>query len=113
MDISMLQSVLMASVLAVLPAHANDDRTHAPEPAVARQSVTPAPSEGVVRKIDAAAGRITLRHGPIANLDMPPMTMVFRIDPTRVQDLKAGDRVRFLAERIDGAYTIVDLHVQP
>lgn len=74
---------------------------------------TAAPSEGVVRKIDAGAGKITLRHGPIENLDMPPMTMVFSIDPVMLQNLKAGDRVNFRAEQVGGAYTIVDLQTLP
>ncbi len=60
-------------------------------------------SEGVVRKIDAANGKITLRHGPIVNLDMPAMTMVFRVrSPELLNGLKVGDTVKFHAESIDG-----------
>ena len=64
-------------------------------------------SEGVVRKIDAANGKITLKHGPIVNLDMPPMTMVFRVQlPELLNAVKVGDTVKFHAESINGALTV-------
>ena len=67
-----------------------------------------------VVKLDKEGGRITLKHGEIKNLDMPPMTMVFRVkDRQSVQDLVVGDRVRFAAERIDGNYTVVALSKLP
>ena len=68
-----------------------------------------APStEGEVRKVDQLAGKITLKHGPIVNLDMPGMTMVFRVrDPALLDKVKAGDKVTFTAEKIDGALTVV------
>ena len=71
-----------------------------------------AASEAVVRKVDPSAGKITLRHGPIANLDMPPMTMVFRVsEPALLGNVKAGDTVRFSAEKIGGAYTVTAIEV--
>jgi len=77
------------------------------------QPVTPpaaqasAMSEGVVRKIDAANGKITLKHGPITNLDMPAMTMVFRVQPPGLLNaVKVGDKVTFHAEDINGALTV-------
>jgi len=70
-------------------------------------------SEGEVRKVDAAAGKLTLRHGTLANVDMPPMTMVFRVkDPAWLQQVKVGDKVRFVAERVDGNLNIVALEPQ-
>ncbi len=58
-------------------------------------------------KIDKAAGKITLKHGPIKNLDMDFMTMVFRVaDPALLDKAKAGDKVRFEADRINCAITI-------
>jgi Cu/Ag efflux protein CusF len=64
-------------------------------------------SEGVVRKVDRAAGTLTLRHGPLMNLGMPGMIMVFRVaDPAMLDTLHAGSRVRFVAERVDGAITV-------
>jgi Cu/Ag efflux protein CusF len=67
-------------------------------------------TEGEVRKVDAAAGKITLKHGEIKDLDMPPMTMVFRVrDPAWLSKLKPGDKVRFTAEKLDGQYTVTGL----
>ena len=64
-------------------------------------------SDAVVRKIDAAAGKITLKHGPIANLDMPPMTMVFRVQPpTLLGKVKVGDTVKFHAESVGGQMVV-------
>ncbi len=61
-------------------------------------------SEGEVRKIDKSANKITLRHGEIKNLDMPGMTMVFRVrDPALLENIKAGDKLRFRAEKANGA----------
>jgi len=66
--------------------------------------------DGEVRKIDAAAQKITLKHGEIKNLDMPPMTMAFRVkDPSVLAQLAVGDKVRFSVEKIDGAYTVTQI----
>ena len=63
-----------------------------------------------VRKIDAEQQKITLRHGEIANLDMSPMTMVFRVqDPALLQKVKPGDKVRFTADKPDGTLTVLSL----
>jgi Cu/Ag efflux protein CusF len=64
-------------------------------------------TEGVVRKIDAANGKITLKHGPIVNLDMPGMTMVFRLQsPDLLNAVKVGDAVKFHVEDINGVFTV-------
>lgn len=63
-----------------------------------------------VRKIDTEQQKITLRHGEIANLDMAPMTMVFQVkEPALLQKLKPGDKVRFTADKVDGALTVMTL----
>ena len=68
------------------------------------------PADGQVTRVDAAAGKITLKHGPIKNLDMDAMTMVFRVkDPAMLHAVKAGDKVRFEADRVDGAITITKM----
>ena len=67
-----------------------------------------------VRKVDTAQARITLRHGEIKNLDMPPMTMVFRVkDPRLIEKLAPGDKVLFSAEKIDGNYVVTVIEVAP
>lgn len=74
--------------------------------AVGAQPAAPM-AEGEVRRIDKAQGKLTLRHGPIANLEMPGMTMVFRVaDPKLLDAVKDGDKVRFTAERLNGAFTV-------
>jgi uncharacterized cupredoxin-like copper-binding protein len=72
----------------------------------------PAMTDGEVRRIDKAQGKLTLRHGPIANLDMPGMTMVFRVaDPKMLDTLREGDKLRFSAERVDGSITVTAIEL--
>jgi len=97
---------LFAATLVAGPLHAEPASTPA-----AATATTPM-SEAVVRKIDTAAGKITLRHGPIVNLDMPPMTMVFQVStPALLGAIKVGDKVRFSADKIGGAYTVTAIEV--
>jgi Cu(I)/Ag(I) efflux system protein CusF len=64
-------------------------------------------SSGEVRKIDKDAGKVTIKHGPLDNLDMPAMTMVFRVkDPAMLDSLEAGEQIRFTAEKANGALTV-------
>lgn len=65
-------------------------------------------ADGEVKKIDKANGKVTVSHGPLKNLGMPPMTMVFKVkEAAWLDSLKAGMKIRFQAETIDGALTIV------
>jgi Cu(I)/Ag(I) efflux system periplasmic protein CusF len=67
-------------------------------------------TEGEVRKIDAAAGKITLKHAEIKNLDMPAMSMAYAVkDPVLLQKVKAGDKVNFTVDKINGAFTVVSI----
>lgn len=67
-------------------------------------------SAGEVKKVDKDAGKITIKHGPLANLSMPAMSMVFRVkDPAMLEQVKAGDKIRFVAEKVDGALTVVTM----
>lgn len=69
-----------------------------------------APYEGEIRKVDKSAAKITIKHGPMAKLDMPPMTMVFQVKNKALLDaVKPGDRVRFDAERTGGAYVVIEI----
>jgi Cu(I)/Ag(I) efflux system periplasmic protein CusF len=97
---------LLAALAIATPIHA--------QPVAPPAAEASAMSEGVVRKIDAANARITLRHGPIANLDMPGMTMVFQVQPPELLDaVKVGDKVRFHAEDINGAFTVTAIQPAP
>ena len=63
-----------------------------------------------VKKVDTEQGKITLDHGPIKNLDMDGMTMVFKAaDPAMLKTVKAGEKVRFTAERVNGQITVTSL----
>ena len=83
------------------PASSADHAVHHPVAAAAPQS------EGEVRKVDKEQGKVTLRHGPIENLGMPAMTMVFKVaDPRLLDGIKEGSKVKFAADRVNGAITV-------
>lgn len=68
------------------------------------------PTEGEVRKVDRDAQKITLKHGEIKSLDMPAMSMAYQVkDPSMLDKVKAGDKVRFTAEKVKGTYTVTSL----
>ena len=67
-------------------------------------------TQGEVRKIDQAAGKITLKHAEIKNVDMPAMSMAYAVkDPALLQKVKAGDKVNFTMDKINGAFTVVSI----
>jgi Cu/Ag efflux protein CusF len=71
-------------------------------------------TDAEVRKVDRALSKITLKHGEIKKLDMPPMTMVFRVKDAKLLDgVAAGDKVLFSAEQIDGQYVVTALQKKP
>jgi Cu/Ag efflux protein CusF len=64
-------------------------------------------ADGEVRKVDKDAKKITIKHGPMPSLDMPAMTMVFQVkDPAMLEQVKSGDKVKFEAQRLGGAFTV-------
>jgi len=68
------------------------------------------PVDGQVTKINTKDNKITLRHGPIKNLDMDSMTMVFRVkDPAMLKQVNVGDKVKFEADRVEGRLTVVKI----
>jgi Cu(I)/Ag(I) efflux system periplasmic protein CusF len=96
--------IIAVITLAIAAAAAQAQTSTAP---VTSAGTPAALTEGEVRKVDKDAGKLTLRHGRIENLDMPPMTMVFRAaEPKLLDGLKEGDKVRFAADRVNGAITV-------
>lgn len=80
---------------------------------VASADAGAAMSDGEVRKVDKDAKKITIRHGDLKNLGMPPMTMVFRVkDPAILDQVKAGDKVAFVAEKVGGQLTVTSIEVK-
>jgi Cu(I)/Ag(I) efflux system periplasmic protein CusF len=72
------------------------------------------PIEGEVRKIDAAQGKLTLKHPEIKALDIPAMTRSYRVqDAAVLKQLSVGNQVRFSVEKIDGSYTITQVQKLP
>lgn len=98
------------AVVAIMasPAWADKNHNHGSAPA-ATATEAAAFAEGEVKKVDKSAGKVTIKHGPLASLDMPAMTMVFRVkDPAMLDQLKAGDNIRFRADKVEGAYTVTE-----
>lgn len=103
------------AVLSAQPVLADDAHKHkshaAPAAGAGTMSVTMA--EGEVRKVDKEAKKITLKHGPIVNLDMPGMTMVFQVaDPAMLEQVKAGDKVKFSADKAGSGYALTKIETQ-
>lgn len=67
-------------------------------------------SEGTVKKVDKAGSKITIAHGPLENLNMPGMTMAFAVkDKAMINQVKPGDKVRFVAMDMGGTLTVTTL----
>ena len=93
------------SVLPLTAVAADDLAAHMPVQASA--TVAPKMVEGIVKKVNQTAGKVTLAHGPLTNLGMPAMTMVFRVkDNAWLGQMKDGDKINFIAEKVNGALTV-------
>ena len=69
-------------------------------------------SEGEIRNVDKDAGKLTIKHGELKNLGMPGMTMVFRVkDPAMLGQVRVGDKIHFVADKVGGALTVTRLEV--
>jgi len=87
-------------------AQSTDHAAHHPADAKAADTAGTL-TEGEVRRVDKDAKKITIKHGPIPNLDMPAMSMVFQVkDPAMLDQVKAGDKIRFTADKVGSAYTV-------
>ena len=106
---SVIPALLLACWLAPHPVCAQTGAATNDRPAAeqARADLT----AGEVRRVDKATGRVTIRHERIVNLNMPPMTMVFRVaDKGMLETLRPGDRILFRAEENNGALTLTEIH---
>jgi len=106
-------STLLMSLTLAAPAlaqqKADDHSAHHPA-ATATAPAAGDMADAEVRKVDKDAAKITLKHGEIKSLEMPPMTMVFNVkDKTMLDQLKAGDKVRFRAVNEAGRYTVTEI----
>ena len=106
-----LMPALLVSTLLSGPAiaqqKADDHSAHHPAGAATATPSAADMADGEVRKVDREAGKLTLRHGEIRNLDMPGMTMDFKVkEPALLDKVKVGDKVKFRAEKVAGGYVV-------
>jgi Cu(I)/Ag(I) efflux system protein CusF len=105
---SLLVSLSLGLPLAAL-AQSDHEAHHAVVAAAPSQAAL---SDGVIRKIDRQASEVTIAHGPLVNLGMPPMTMTFHVKtPALLAGVKEGSKVRFVAESVNGELTVVALQL--
>jgi Cu/Ag efflux protein CusF len=109
-------SIALAVVIAA-PAFAGDDMAGmnmSMKPSASKASSNTALTDADVRKVDPATGMVTLKHGALENVGMPPMTMSFKAkDAAMVKQVHEGDKVKVRIENVDGMLTIVKLEKQP
>lgn len=108
-------ALMLTALLTGAPFAAAQDAASTPAAtaAAAAATTTTPMSEGEIKKVDTAAGKLTIKHGPLVNLGMEPMTMVFRVqDPAMLSKVRPGSKVRFVAEKINGVLTVTALEVQ-
>ncbi len=104
---SRLSTFAFLAALAAGPVLAQQVQDHAAHHPGAAAGEAAALTDGEVRKVDKEAKKLTIRHGPITNLDMPAMTMVFQVNDAALLDaVKSGDKIRFHAEKVGGAYLV-------
>jgi Cu/Ag efflux protein CusF len=107
----MIKHLVFGLAAAILgPAVYADDAHHAKKPGAGATQSSSAMAEGEVRKVDKDAKKITIKHGPLQSLDMPAMTMVFQVkDPAMLEQVKVGDKIKFDAEKVGGAFTVTKI----
>jgi Cu/Ag efflux protein CusF len=103
-----LVGVLLASVVPFV--HASSAHQVAASTQASTASAAAGMSEGEVKKVDKENGKITIKHGELKNLGMPPMTMIFRVkDKALLENVKSGDKIQFVAEKLNGKLSVTQL----
>jgi Cu/Ag efflux protein CusF len=112
METAFMKKAALVPLLALAlcgPALGDEAKQKKADPAKSASQAAPM-AEGEVRRVDKDAKKITLKHGPLQKLDMPPMTMVFQVgDAKLLEGLKAGDKVMFQAEKINGRLFVTEI----
>jgi Cu(I)/Ag(I) efflux system periplasmic protein CusF len=107
-----MKLVTFALLTALLSLGAAAQTTTSPAPASPAAAAVEAKdvSEAEVKKVDKDSKKVTLKHGPIKNLDMPSMTMVFQVrDPALFDKLVAGEKIMFTAAQLQGAFVVTSV----
>ena len=106
-----LTLIIVASTLFTMSA-ASFAASHAAAPASAASATALPLADAEIRKIDLENKKVTLKHGEIKNLDMPAMTMVFQVkEGVMLDNIKAGDKVKFTADKVNGAFTVLSIEL--
>ena len=106
-----LTSLVIASTLFTMNASIFA-ASHAAAPASAAATVSLPMADAEIRKIDLENKKVTLKHGEIKNLDMPGMTMVFQVkDAAMLEKVKTGDKIKFTADKVNGAFTVMSIEI--
>lgn len=107
-EAGMKGKVVVAGAVSVRQNEAADDRGKMEMKAAMPDAS--AATDGEIKKIDKEAGKITIKHGPITNLKMPGMTMVFRVaEPAMLDQVKEGEKIKFHVEKMNGALTVTKI----
>jgi len=102
-------AVCVAMALAAAAVYADTEHQQKKSAAGATQPSS-SMAQGEVRRVDKDAKKITIKHGPLQKLDMPAMTMVFQVsDAAMLEQVKVGDKIRFDAEKVGGAFTVTKI----
>ncbi len=107
-----LTNLLSATTLciAAAAAHASEHEKHTTAPVIAPAEVASQMAAGEIVKVDKDAAKLTIKHDALTHLKMPAMTMAFKVNSLAMLDeVKPGDKVSFVAEKINGAYTVTTL----
>jgi len=103
-SITAILLLALAASPALAQPKAEEHSAHHPASAAATSAEM---ADGEVRKVDKGAMKLTIKHGEIKTLDMPPMTMVFQVKDAALLDaVKAGDKIRFVAEKTSSGYAV-------
>lgn len=107
-------AVLLAMVVVAMPVFAGGDMSDMNMGGAKRSAPDSALTDAEVEEIDAGRGVVTLKHGALDNVGMPPMTMAFKVaDAAMLRPLRVGDKVRVRVESVKGELTIVKLVKRP
>jgi Cu(I)/Ag(I) efflux system protein CusF len=107
---SILITALFLGAGLAFHAGADEKMLLAADEAKPAESASAESAEGEVRKVDKAAGKVTIKHGWLRKIDMPPMTMGYRVKDTAMLDhLQPGDKIKFTVERAEGGFTVTGL----
>ena len=104
---NMLNARIASAALVAAFAFAGQAGAQAPAAETQQAAATAEFADGEIRKIDRDNRKLTIKHGPLVAMDMPPMTMVFGVrDESLLDQVKVGEKVRFQAEKIDGKFVV-------